>query len=138
MAKELKPVSRVNQGPDKNFKGGIASVAKNLVNTGMSMGAAGASEQNIAEKIGGQVNKSFQMHDNNPKTVKISGQRISESGHVIDNIKNGPREGDLIRGEHLERDDTGLFKDFNYKVQFEKDTSDVHGNFKIWKTVGIK
>jgi len=136
--KSLSPIKRVNEGPDKNFNGGIASVAKNMVNTGMSMGAAGTSKENIAQKIGGQVKKSFQMHDNNPKTVNIAGQSIHESGHSMYNIENGPSEGDLIRGEHIQRDESGLVRDLDYKVQMEKDTSDANGPYKIWKTVGIK
>ena len=54
------------------------------------------------------------------------------------NYKDGPSEGDLIRGEHLQRDKDGFIEDLDYNLQFEKDTSDVHGPYKIWKTTGIK
>ena len=136
--KELKPVSRVNEGPDKVFKGDIAGIAQNLVNTATNMGQAPAKKPDIGKIIGGQVKKSFQKHDNNPKTPTISGQSIHESGHSLYDIEGGPSQGDLIRGEHIKHDKSGYVEDFDYKVQMEKDTSDANGPYKIWKTVGIK
>ena len=68
----------------------------------------------------------------------IPGQEISESGHVINNMKDGPREGDLIRGPHLKYDNVGLPQDLDYKIKFQKDTVDQHGPYKIYKTTGIK
>jgi len=74
------------------------------------------------------------------KKTTISGQSLTESGHVRDNIdiENGPTGGDLIRGPHLKYDNVGLPKDFDYKVKFEKDTVDQQGPYKIYKTTGIK
>ena len=72
------------------------------------------------------------------KKTSVAGQDISESGHMNVNYKDGPKEGDLIRGPHLKYDNVGLPKDFDYKVKFEKDTVDQHGPYKIYKTTGIK
>ena len=72
------------------------------------------------------------------KTSSVAGQDITESGHMDVNYEDGPSEGDLIRGEHLQRDKDGFIEDLDYNLQFEKDTSDVHGPYKIWKTTGIK
>jgi len=72
------------------------------------------------------------------KKTSIAGQDISESGHMNVNYKDGPKEGDLIRGPHLKYDNVGLPEDFDYKIKFEKDTVDQHGPYKIYKTTGIK
>lgn len=72
------------------------------------------------------------------KKTSVAGQDISESGHMNVNYKDGPKEGDLIRGPHLKYDNVGLPEDFDYKVKFEKDTVDQHGPYKIYKTIGIK
>ena len=68
----------------------------------------------------------------------VAGQDITESGHMDVNYEDGPKEGDLIRGKDLQFDAEGLPKDLDYKVEFEKDTADVHGPYKIWKTIGEK
>lgn len=72
------------------------------------------------------------------KKSAVAGQDISESGHMNENYEDGPSEGDLIRGKHMSYLKDGLVEDLDYKVQFEKDTSDVNGPYKIWKTTGIK
>ena len=136
--KELKPVKRVNQGPDKVFDGKLAGIAKNLINTGVNIGKASSASPSVADKIGGQVAKSFKMYDNNPKISTIAGQSIHESGHAIYDIENGPQKGDLIRGEHMQHDKDGYVMDLDYKVELEKDTSDASGPYKIWKTLGTK
>jgi hypothetical protein len=72
------------------------------------------------------------------KKISVAGQHITESGHMDVDIHKGPKEGDLIRGPHLKYDNVGLPKDFDYEVEFEKDTVDQHGPYKIYKTTGIK
>lgn len=72
------------------------------------------------------------------KKTSVAGQDITESGHMDVSYKDGPKEGDLIRGPHLKYDNVGLPEDFDYKVKFEKDTVDQHGPYKIYKTTGIK
>ena len=102
------------------------------------------------EKVG-PLNKQgspIYMHEGKPHVdpeSTIPGQSISESGHISAEDEphkskhaTGPVEGDLIRGEHLEYKPSGRVEDFDYKVQFVKDTSDVDGPYKIWKTTGIK
>ena len=82
-------------------------------------------------------NKTMSPYMQKKKNI-IPGQEISESGHVISNMKDGPREGDLIRGPHLKYDNVGLPQDLDYKIKFQKDTVDQHGPYKIYKTTGIK
>ena len=48
--------------------------------------------------------------------------------------KDGPKEGDLVRGKDLKYDNVGLPMDYDYKVKFEKDTVDQQGPYKIYKT----
>jgi hypothetical protein len=79
------------------------------------------------------------------KNTTIPGQSITESGHVAaedepleSTHESGPVEGDLIRGKHLEYSDDGYVVDNDYEIKFQKDTSDVHGPYKIWETTGIK
>ena len=70
------------------------------------------------------------------KKAVIPGEAISESGHVIENMKKGPREGDRIDG--IEYGPKGLPEDFDYKVKFKKDTVDQHGPFSIYEVYGKK
>ena len=72
------------------------------------------------------------------KKTSVAGQDISESGHMNVNYKDGPKEGDLIRGSHLKYDNIGLPMDYDYEVKFEKDTVDQYGPYNIYKTTGIK
>lgn len=72
------------------------------------------------------------------KKSSVAGQDISESGHMDESYQDGPKEGDLIRGKHMSYLKDGMVEDLDYKVKFEKDTSDVNGPYKIWKTTGIK
>lgn len=72
------------------------------------------------------------------KKSSVAGQDIHESGHMNESYQDGPSEGDLIRGKHLSYDNDGYVEDLDYKVKFEKDTSDANGPYKIWKTTGIK
>ncbi len=85
------------------------------------------------------LNRGVDLTDTDPpKKSSISGQSIHESGHSEYNVENGPRKGDLIRGEHLSYLKNGMVEDIDYNVEFEKDTSDVNGAYKIWKTTGLK
>ena len=72
------------------------------------------------------------------KKSSVAGQDIHESGHMNESYEDGPSKGDLIRGKHLSYDKDGFVEDLDYKLQFEKDTSDASGPYKIWKTTGIK
>ena len=72
------------------------------------------------------------------KKSSVAGQDIHESGHMNESYQDGPSEGELIIGKHLSYDNDGYVEDLDYKVKFEKDTSDVNGPYKIWKTTGIK
>jgi hypothetical protein len=72
------------------------------------------------------------------KKTSVAGQDITESGHMDVNYQDGPSEGDLIRGEHIKYGPEGLPMDYDYNIEFQKDTSDVNGPYKIWKTTGIK
>ena len=72
------------------------------------------------------------------KKTSVAGQDISESGHMNVNYKDGPKEGDLIRGPHLKYDNVGLPMDYDYEVKFEKDTVDQYGPYKIYKTIRTK
>lgn len=85
------------------------------------------------------LNRGVDLTDTDPpKKSSIAGQYIHESGHSLHDIKDGPREGDLIRGKHIKHDSDGFVIDNDYEIQFQKDTSDANGPYKIWKTTGIK
>tara|TARA_R110002020_G_C15923007_1_gene743029 strand:- start:45 stop:647 length:603 start_codon:yes stop_codon:yes gene_type:complete len=75
-------------------------------------------------------NKTMSPYMQRKKAV-IPGGAISESGHVIENMKKGPRQGDRIDG--IEYGPEGLPKDFDYKIKFKKDTVDHHGPFSIYE-----
>ena len=80
----------------------------------------------------------YQNGDHDDKKTSVAGQDISESGHMNESYENGPSKGDLIRGSHLQYHKDGLVKDLDYKLQFDKDTTDASGSYKIWKTTGTK
>tara|TARA_R100001198_G_C5144777_1_gene156974 strand:- start:328 stop:624 length:297 start_codon:yes stop_codon:yes gene_type:complete len=85
------------------------------------------------------LNRGVDLNDTDPpKKSAVAGQDISESGHMNESYQDGPKMGDLIRGEHLKNRKDGQIEDLDYNIQFEKDTSDVNGAYKIWKTTGIK
>ena len=86
----------------------------------------------------GRKSPLYQNGDPEKKKSAVAGQDITESGHMSENYADGPSEGDLIRGDHLEYHKDGLVKDLDYKLQFDKDTTDASGPYKIWKTTGIK
>ena len=112
MEKKLSPIYRRNQGPDPNYSSPLAQIAKDL---------------------------------DEEKNKTIPGQSLNESVHVrqeaephISKHAAGPKQGDLVRGPHLKYGSEGFPMDYDYYVEFEKDTTDKHGDYKIWKTTGIK
>lgn len=85
------------------------------------------------------LNRGVDLTDTDPpKKSSVAGQDISESGHMNESYQDGPKEGDLIRGKHIKHDSDGFVIDNDYEIKFQKDTSDVNGPYKIWKTTGIK
>lgn len=127
-SKTLGTIKRSHSGPDPRYDETISNIAKDLKDTKKDV-AALSKPPKPHLKTADQI-----QHD--WKKYTIPGQSISESGHVFDDHAAGPTEGDLIRG--VKRDKKGFVKDFDYHVQYKKDTADAHGPFKIFEVKKIK
>jgi len=129
-------------------KNAMSGVADSMVGGAILGGAAvgGSLKRNRslrkAMEAGAHEGMHSPLHANggpgDKKKTSVAGQDITESGHMDVNYQDGPSEGDLVRGKHIKYGPEGLPMDYDYNIEFEKDTSDVNGPYKIWKTTGIK
>jgi hypothetical protein len=134
-SKTLGTIKRSHSGPDPRYDETIGNIAKDLKDTKRDVAKLSKSPKPHL-KTADQIQQDW-------KKYTIPGQSISESGHVEAEDQPykskhaaGPSEGDLIKG--VKRNKEGFIKDFDYHVQYKKDTADASGPFKIFEVQKIK
>jgi|TARA_R110000824_G_scaffold159910_1_gene334480 hypothetical protein len=71
----------------------------------------------------------------------ISGQRITKSpkGNIMaDDVKDGPKKGDIIHGANKYKDNKGFVQDFDFTYRPSTRKSSQGDNVKHWTITGTK